>query len=555
MKIPEYFLPKTDPAGVWEEYERCKGFNQSIDLYDTVKVNERFISGDQWHGVKAPDMDKPVFNFLNRVVMYEVSLIVSDNIGVVVSTQHDDDNPTSQAIARYLEQKVQDVMEDTSFQSKSRTCIRDCAVSGDCCLYVYWDEDDGKVKMETVPNTSVLFGNPAVNLVQEQPYIILEQNRDLKDVRWQAYSSGIKNWEEITADADTSTRESDTDTDSQRPKSCTVLKKFWRDLATGNIWFTECTRTVTLREATDTEMSLYPLAWMNWETVKENYHGKAIITGLIDNQIALNRAWAGVLWHMRQNAFPKVFYDRSKIPVWDNKPGAAYGVSGGITDAVATAFEPPKMDAMLVQIMTKLVDDSRDFMGVNDTVLGNINPTNTSAIIAVQKATATPLELQKLAFFTFVEDIVRVTIDVLLHFLGVRPIQVKMTSPDPMTGQAHEVEAVAMVDFGAIDYDDLKLQVDVGEAAYWSELTQVQTLDNLYSKGLIPDPVTYLEEIPDKLFPHKSAIVEKMKQAMQGQQNVNVDSAIDLLGQSDLAREETFLKNREAAYDAQMQDV
>lgn len=553
MKIPEYFQPKTEPKDIWDEYQRCKGFNDGIDLYETVKVNERFVSGDQWYGVKAPDIDKPVFNFLNRVVMYEVALIVSDNIGVVVSGQHDEGNATNQAIARYLEGKVEDIMEDTSFHAKTRTCVRDCAVTGDCCLYAYWDEDKGKVQIETVPNTSVLFGNPNVSDVQEQPFIIIEQSRDLKDVRWQAFSAGISNWEDITADNEMDGRQSDVQ--EGRQQTCTVLKKFWKSLDNGSIWFTETTKNVVLREATDTEMSLYPLAWMNWESVKECYHGKAIVTGLIANQIALNRAWAGTLWHLRQNAFPKVFYDRSKIPVWDNKPGAAYGVAGGMTDAVATAFEPPKMDSMLVDIMSKLVDDSRDFMGVNDTVLGNINPSNTSAIIAVQKATAAPLELQKLGFYQFVEDIVRVVIDLLLHFLGVRPIQMTMKAPDPVTGQTFDLDGTAMVDFGAIDYDDLKLRVDVGEAAYWSELTQVQTLDNLYAKGLIPDPVTYLEEIPDKLFPHKNEIVQKMQTAMNGQQNVSVDKAQDLLGGTDLGKAEAMLRNKERAYDAQMQGV
>ena len=76
--IPEYFEPKKTPEGIWSEYSRGRNFNYSIDLYETVKRNERFISGDQWLGVKAPDIDKPVLNFLNRTVACQVVQAKSD---------------------------------------------------------------------------------------------------------------------------------------------------------------------------------------------------------------------------------------------------------------------------------------------------------------------------------------------------------------------------------------------------------------------------------------------------------------------------------------------
>lgn len=551
--IPEYFKIKTAPEQVWKEYQRCKSFNDSINLYETVKLNERFVSGDQWRGVKAPDIDKPVLNFLNRVVMYEVALIVSDNIGISISAQHDQDNPYNQAIAKSLEKYVEDVIEDTSFTSLTRENVRDAAVDGDAALYAYWDAEKNKVAVEAVANTSVLFGNPNVTLVQDQPYIIIEQARNLTDVKWQAWKDGVEDWEMIKPDDETMYRQSDVD--YTNANTVTVLKKFWRDLETGHIWFTECTRNVTLREAVDTELMLYPVAWMNWEKVKENYHGKAIITGLIDNQIAVNRLWAGALWHLRQLAFPKVFYDRAKFPQgWDNRPGASYAVAGGLTDQVATAFQSPKMDSDVVAIVDKTISLTRDFMGVNDTVLGNINPSNTSAIIAVQKSTAAPLELQKLAFYQFVEDIVRVIVDLLLANLGERKVEITIAAPDPVTGQVFEQKGTAIVNFDLLNYDLLKLKVDVGEAAYWSELTQVQTMDNLFEKGLITDALTYLESIPDKLLPHKNEIIEKYKAQTQGS-DVKVTGAKDLTEDSLASAPEHLVNRREEQMTNEMQRV
>ena len=558
MALPEYFAPKTTPQGIWAEYTRCKLFNSSIDLYEQVKKNERMMTGDQWHGVKAPDMDKPVFNIIYRPVMYQVALLVSDNIGVSITHMADEDSMQGKSVAKYIEKQVDDVLEQTSFVAKRRECVRDAAVTGDCCLYAYWDTDADRPELEEVDNTSVLFGNPSVSDPQEQPFIIIEQARDLKDVKLQAFNAGVAEWETIAADDETNFRQSDTNYIGVQ--TCTVLKKFWKDMETGHIWFTECTRTATLKQPVDTELELYPIAWMTWEKVKERYHGKAAVTGYIDNQIAINRLGAGILWHERMNAFPKVFYDRAKFPRgWDNTPGAAYGVAGGLTDPPATAFEGPKMDTNVMQVWDKMISATRDFMGVNDVVLGNITPQNTSAIIAVQKATATPLEFQKLGYYQFCEDIIRVLIDLMIHNLGQRAVAVTLKSPDPVTGQMHDVPATMFIDFSQMRYKDLNLRVDIGEAAYWSEMTQTQTLDALFERGLVP-PATYLEQIPEKNLPGKNEIVEAYQEQMQqttGDMSVGDTKDITQAMQQPLPsnQSEAYLNNTEARMQNEMQRV
>ena len=555
--IPECFRPKHRPAEVWKEYEKCRGFNQSIDLYETVKKNERFVSGDQWNGVKAPDIDKVTLNMLDRTVMYQIAQIVSDNIGVSVLHQNQENNATNEALAKYLEHCVEDVLEDTNFGSRTRECLRDAAVDGDCALYAYWDADKDKPLIERIANTSVLFGNPSVTTVEDQPYIIIEQSKDITDVKWQAYTAGIENWDAILCDDQEFGRQSDIE--YRHNSTCTVLKKFWRDISTGTIWFTECTRTVTLREPVDTKLSLYPIAWMNWEAVKECYHGKSVVSGNIENQIALNRLWTAILYHERTNAFPKIFYDRSKIQRWDNAPGATYAVAGGLSDSVATAFKAPEMDHNVLSISDKLIGYTRDFMGVNDAVLGNVNPTNTSAILAVQKSAAVPLELQKRAYYQFVEDIIRVVINLLILNLGERDVKLTMAAQDPNTGMVFDTSATAHIDFNLISYDDLKLRVDIGEASYWSEMTQIQTMDNLFTKGLIADPVMYLESIPDRLLPFKNKIVDKLKAQMGQAQSSNIAGTEDITksmeGELPSTRPEQYLDRKEDQMNEEVQGV
>jgi len=52
----------------------------------------------------------------------------------------------------------------------------------------------------------------------------------------------------------------------------------------------------------------------------------------------------------------------------------------------------------------------------------------------------------------------------------------------------------------------------VGASTYWSELMQVQTLDNMFAKGIITDAVTYLEQIPDRYIHGKAKLIEKLKE-------------------------------------------
>ena len=57
----------------------------------------------------------------------------------------------------------------------------------------------------------------------------------------------------------------------------------------------------------------------------------------------------------------------------------------------------------------------------------------------------------------------------------------------------------------------MNLNIDIGQGSYWSELMQIQTLDNMMNKKIIPDALTYLESLPDGYVKNKQAIIEKIK--------------------------------------------
>ncbi|MFR5782215.1 MAG: hypothetical protein ACLUEK_10455 [Oscillospiraceae bacterium] len=65
---------------VWREYEKMLAYNDSIQLDDTVRVNENFFIGKQWEGVESNGLPTPVFNFLKRVTLFTVASITSDKL-------------------------------------------------------------------------------------------------------------------------------------------------------------------------------------------------------------------------------------------------------------------------------------------------------------------------------------------------------------------------------------------------------------------------------------------------------------------------------------------
>ena len=121
------------PEEIFKEYSKCEQYNVSLDLYETVKKNENFYIGRQWEGVNAPDLDKPVLNFLKRVTTYFISMIVSDDIGV--SFRFFLERPDSDAVAKMLSREVDRVIERTRAKALNREMLKNAVVDGDGCFY------------------------------------------------------------------------------------------------------------------------------------------------------------------------------------------------------------------------------------------------------------------------------------------------------------------------------------------------------------------------------------------------------------------------------------
>lgn len=473
---------------IYDEYMKGSAYKTSIGLYDTVKQNENFFVGKQWEGVVANGLPTPVFNFLKRVILYLVSSTMSDSIKLTASSLSAA-APAAVRRAEVINSEFEHVFESCGILAKLRLFLRNAAVDGDGAIYLHFDDSavpGGAIAAEIIDNTRVFFGNPSEREVEKQPYIIIATHEYVDDLKRRALKSGMS---ASRADALCS---SGSETDPLGVERAVLLFRLRRDAVSGRIFACEATESATIRDEWDTGLTRYPLIWMNWDAVKDVYHGQAACTGLIPNQIFVNKLFAMAMISLMTTAYPKIVFDSTRVASWDNRVGTAIPVAGGDVTGVASIINGAQISPQIHEFIDSAISYTRDFMGATDTALGNVQPNNTSAILALQRASQVPLELVRQDLYANVEQLGLIIIDMMAAFYGKRDFE------------------GTLFDFASLRETKFSIKLDVGASAYWSEIASMQSLDNLMMQGLI-SAADYLERIPSGMIPKKEELIATLR--------------------------------------------
>lgn len=522
--MPDDFDKKITPEQVQAEYQKMLGYNTAVNLDETVRANENFFIGKQWEGVDAKGLPTPVYNFLKQVVLFSVANITTDNIKMQATPLACERTPEDvERVAEIVNKEFDRLFEFNRVPNLVREYMRNAAVDGDSCLFTFWDDTvdagfglRGGIRTEIVDNMRVGFGNTACRDPQKQPYILIERREMTKELRRAAQEAGNPRWGDIQPD----TENHNTDSYKNSSERSTVLLRMWKERKTGTVWACEVSGRVMLREPWDMGLRLYPVTWINWDYIPDSYHGQALVTGLIPNQIFVNKLFAMSMISLMTSAFPRTVYDKTRIPKWNNAVGAAIGVNGGDVSGVAKIIDPAQISPQIAQFIQTSVDYTRQFLGATSAALGETRPDNTSAIIALQRAASIPSEITKQNLYKSIEDLGRIYLDFMAAYYGKRKVQVSM--PDvgadilALAGKDPEELETVLFDYGILNDMPMALKLDVGASSYWSEMASVQTLDNL----LMQDKITieeYLERIPDGYIPKRQELIASRKQAAQQQ--------------------------------------
>lgn len=495
----------------WALFEKGRDYNYSVDLYSTVNRNERFYRGDQWQGVESGGLPKPVFNIFRRILGYYISNIMQSRTAIRFSyaSPFGDKGGVSkmdaEAITECLNKIIQTKADKLKLNDLLSDALTDAALSGDAVAYTYWDPSvktgqpfTGDFRTVLVDNTNVFFGNPNSKNVQAQPYILLSTRETVASLIKAAKKNGVGEdaIKKIAPDDDTAWQSGDLAAKELEGTKCTALIKLWKD-ENGKVHYRKSVKNAVICPDTVTPLTMYPICFMNWIPVKNSWHGVAAATGLIENQVFINKGFAMAMKHMMDTAFSKVVYDSTIIDNWTNKVGEAIAVNGNV-EGVAKVLPAGQMQAGMLDVLNLAISHTKEFMGATDTALGDVDPENTSAIIALQQASALPLENTRRALYTFAEDIGLIWLDfVFAYYDDLRLVQ---TGDDGF-------DSLPLSQYKHCLFD---CRVEAGTAGYWSEIATLNTLNSLLQTGNIT-MVQYLERIPEKLIPQKAELLEEIR--------------------------------------------
>ena len=274
---------------------------------------------------------KPTFNIIKRVTSLFVASLTSSNTTISfepLSYQTDGE------AAAFATAEVRNLLEKFKMDYRIRDALFDGAITGDYAAHFFWNpearpyggafgEYKGEIEMELLDGINVMFGNPNCREVEKQPYILIVGRDTVENLKkeaayWQWIT--LPSWGGGTAQAvgevcppagDKFDIRADSELynfagiggkteihgdDDKTGKALYVYlyTKVWKteqyiNPKTGlvelrkvqTVHVTKATRHCNIFEDVDTGLSRYPIAWGNWQKQRNQYHGRALVTEIM----------------------------------------------------------------------------------------------------------------------------------------------------------------------------------------------------------------------------------------------------------------------------------
>ncbi len=287
--------------------------------------------------------------------------------------------------------------------------------------------------------------------------------------------------------------------ESSEDDYATYLITFSRD-ENGFVCFEKSTKSVVIARK-KTKLRRYPVAYFAWEKAKGSFIGTSPVTSLIENQKYINKAYAMVMKHMTDTAFSKVVYDKTLIPEWSNEVGEAIGVrAGGDVRSAAAVVGTGRLESGFLDVIAMTLSHTKEMMGATDAALGEVEPDNTSAILALQESSAVPLETLRRSVYDCIEDVALIWADMLLEYYPTGRLVL-------YRGRDGAERAEKMPDIKALKNSLLSARVDVGAGSAFSQVVMLNTLDKLLAGGYITFE-QYLKRLPEGIIKDREELIE-----------------------------------------------
>lgn len=475
---------------IWQLYENGVEHHNRIDLYNLTEQAYRFFEGDQWYKEGG---DYPVINIIQPTVEYKTAVVAQNHVNITYTPMNNDEN--RQLYGRVCAKLSEHTLKRWEIGKMDDLCwqvVRNACIAGESYLYFY----DGEGRAQIIENTNLYLGDEQQRDIQKQPFIIIYERRPVDYVKRIAEKNGVspKEIENIKADEDTARELSDqARAEMKGTEKCVCLLYMYKD-EEGYVHTLRSTKEViyspdTLVASTDSEgrtlsgLKNYPVAAFVWQPRHGSARGIGEVNQLVPNQLEINKTFARRSVAVKDNAYPKLVYDRSKIENPENltQAGATIAVDNLAANPVSSMISylaPAPVSSAAQTLSQELINYTRTLSGAGDAALGQINPEKASgtAILAVADQTQLPLNAQISAFRAFVEDIAAIWFELWCVY-----------NPEGLVISAGQGDmqynlTVAPVLLKAMKVD---IKTDVSSALPFSRFAQQQAIDNLLTSGAI----------------------------------------------------------------------
>jgi hypothetical protein len=526
---------------VEKQYKEGLAYKNQMGFLKKWAEYERFKAGDQWPAVteKTKMLPRPVFNIIKQIINHKVASVMNENIKMVFSANDVEEGSiefeAADKFTRYSETTWENVKQD----QLNEEALESGGTNGPCIWHYFWDTSKkggnrlkyvGGIAGEIIDPVNFFPGNPQNHKVQEQPYLIITHRDLVESVREQARQNGVSNEMAnlIKSDSDTEDQAYDmAKRELSEDNKVTVLTKYWKELQVPavrpTVHFIKVAGNVVVKEKTNTRLTLYPVAVMQWERRKRSIFGVGDTEALIPNQKAINFLLAMQLLSVQLTGWPKLAVDKNFIKQQiTNTPGEVINVTG-INGSIGNAIQylnPGNISAHSANLVDSFMSYTKEVAGANENALGEQSSAqmNATAIMLLQKASGVPLESIKRRFYQAMEDVGLIWAEFWkVYYNTNRMVPLKDDDGEVYT------ETFNGSQFADVD---MNLKIDIGPSSSYSESLMMTSLDKLFD-GQHITLEDYLQFVPKNVVPFKDRLLKKVQERQEQQQMMMAQQQTD----------------------------